>query len=106
MTSGHRSSVHADSIPTRHDVIHLTIERTAVPYIRSPGSIGLSPVTVAIGGLGALGLPVARAIDADPDRFHLIAVAARDNVRAIARVSTLRHPPRVVPQTSWQRRRS
>jgi len=52
--------------------------------------------TVAIGGLGALGLPVARAIDADPDRFRLIAVCAADPARAKAKVSILRRPPPVV----------
>ncbi len=54
------------------------------------------PSTVAIGGLGALGLPVARAIDADPDRFQLIAVSAADHARARAKVSILRRPPPVV----------
>jgi aspartate dehydrogenase len=54
------------------------------------------PRTVAIGGLGALGLPVARAIDAEPGRFRLIAVSAADPIRAKAKVSTLRRPPAVV----------
>ncbi len=37
-----------------------------------------APLTVAIGGLGAIGLPVARALDAGIHGLELVAVSARD----------------------------
>ena len=40
--------------------------------------------TVAIGGLGAIGLPLARALDAGVDGLRLIAVSARDQDKARA----------------------
>jgi aspartate dehydrogenase len=40
--------------------------------------------TVAIGGLGAIGLRLARALDAGVDGLRLIAVAARDRAKAQA----------------------
>ena len=52
--------------------------------------------TVAIAGLGAVGLPLARALDAGVDGLRLIAAAARDNARAQDRVSAFRKPPRIV----------
>jgi aspartate dehydrogenase len=64
--------------------------------MRSVGPPESPPRTVAIGGLGAIGLPVARAIDEGPEQFHLIAVSAADHDRAKAKASILRRPPRVV----------
>lgn len=52
--------------------------------------------TVAIGGLGAIGLPVARMLDRDPQALALIAVAAADRARASAKIAGFRSPPRVV----------
>lgn len=52
--------------------------------------------TVAIGGLGAVGLPLARALDAGVDGLRLTAVAARDTERARQRVAGFRDPPSVV----------
>jgi aspartate dehydrogenase len=52
--------------------------------------------TVAIGGLGAIGLKLARALDAGVDGLQLIAVAARDQVKAQANLEGFRSPPRLV----------
>ena len=52
--------------------------------------------TVAIGGLGAIGLPLARALDAGVNGLRLIAVAARDQAKAQASVATFRALPRLV----------
>ena len=52
--------------------------------------------TVAIGGLGAIGLKLARALDAGVDGLELIAVAARDRARAEANLAGFHAPPRVV----------
>ncbi len=41
-----------------------------------------APLTVAIGGLGAIGLPVARALDAGIFGLELVAVSARDRDKA------------------------
>jgi len=41
-----------------------------------------APLTVAIGGLGAIGLPVARALDAGIHGLELVAVSARDKDKA------------------------
>ena len=53
--------------------------------------------TVAIGGLGAIGLKLARALDAGVDGLQLIAVAARDSAKAAANVRGFQAPPQVVP---------
>ncbi|HTW68293.1 MAG TPA: aspartate dehydrogenase [Acetobacteraceae bacterium] len=53
--------------------------------------------TVAIGGLGAIGLPLARALDDGVDGLALIAVAARDHAKANANLARFRHKPRIVP---------
>ncbi len=53
--------------------------------------------TVAIGGLGAIGLPLARALDAGVPGLRLVAVAAADLARARDRVGGFRSPPAVVP---------
>jgi aspartate dehydrogenase len=52
--------------------------------------------TVAIAGLGAIGLPLARAIDAGIDGLRLVAVAAQDRTKAEANVISFRAPPPVV----------
>ncbi len=53
--------------------------------------------TVAIGGLGAVGLPLARALDEGVEGLRLVAVGARDPIRAATRLRSFRVPPRVVP---------
>ncbi|HME24976.1 MAG TPA: aspartate dehydrogenase [Acetobacteraceae bacterium] len=52
--------------------------------------------TVAIGGLGAIGLKLARALDGGVDGLRLIAVAARDHAKAEANLRGFRTPPRLV----------
>lgn len=52
--------------------------------------------TVAIGGLGAIGLPLARALDAGVEGLTLIAVAARDHAKAEAGLAHFRTRPRIV----------
>jgi len=52
--------------------------------------------TVAIGGLGAIGLLLARALDGGVDGLRLIAVAARDQAKATANLSDFAAPPRLV----------
>ncbi len=52
--------------------------------------------TVAIGGLGAIGLPLARALDGGVDGLRLIAVAVRDAEKAAANLRSFRNPPRLV----------
>jgi len=53
-------------------------------------------LTVAIGGLGAIGLQLARALDRGVHGLSLVAVSARDKARAAANVAGFRHPPAVV----------
>jgi aspartate dehydrogenase len=52
--------------------------------------------TVAIAGLGTIGLPLARALDAGVDGLRLIAVASRDQVKALANLVGFRSQPRLV----------
>ena len=52
--------------------------------------------TVAIAGLGAIGLPLARALDAGVDGLALVAVAVRDRAKAAASLAGFRAPPRLV----------
>jgi aspartate dehydrogenase len=52
--------------------------------------------TVAIAGLGAIGLQLAGALDRGVDGLRLVAVAARDQARAVAEVAGFAHPPAVV----------
>jgi aspartate dehydrogenase len=52
--------------------------------------------TVAIAGLGAIGLNLARALDAGVEGLRLTAVAARDRAKAAAGLAGFRHPPAVV----------
>lgn len=53
-------------------------------------------LTVAIAGLGAIGLPVARALDAGIAGLSLVAVAARDRKKASAKLAGFKHLPPVV----------
>jgi aspartate dehydrogenase len=52
--------------------------------------------TVAIAGLGAIGLPLARALDAGVPGLSLVAVAVRDHAKAEAKLSSFRAPPAIV----------
>jgi aspartate dehydrogenase len=52
-------------------------------------------MTVAIAGLGAIGLPLARALDAGIDGLRLIAVSAGDQDKARRTVAGFANPPRV-----------
>ena len=54
------------------------------------------PKTVGIAGLGAIGLPLARALDNGVDGLRLIAVSSRDQVKALANLVGFRHQPRLV----------
>ncbi len=54
-----------------------------------------SVLRVAVGGLGAIGTVVARALDAGIPGLVLHAVSARDSVKAEALLSTLRAKPRL-----------
>lgn len=53
-------------------------------------------LTVAIGGLGAIGLALAKALDHGVDGLRLVAVSARDKDRARAKLAGFAHPPVVV----------
>ena len=57
---------------------------------------GAGGLRIAIAGLGAIGMAVARRLDAGIDGLALSAVAARDLDRARARVAGFRAPPEVV----------
>ena len=52
--------------------------------------------TVALAGLGAIGLPLARALDLGIDGLRLVAVATRDQVKARARMAGFRAAPALV----------
>ena len=52
--------------------------------------------TVALAGLGAIGLPLARALDDGVDGLRLISVATRDQVKGLANLASFRYPPRLV----------
>ena len=52
--------------------------------------------TVAIAGLGTVGLPLARALTNGVDGLRLIAVSSRDQVKALGKLVSLRTPPRLV----------
>jgi len=54
------------------------------------------PLTVAIGGLGAIGLPVARWLDEGVHGLELTAVASSSTTKAQALVSGFRSPPNAV----------
>lgn len=54
-------------------------------------------LTLGIGGLGAIGLTVAKRVDAgDIPGFTLAAVSARDQARAHAKISALKYKPKLV----------
>src|SRR5579872_2367168 len=57
---------------------------------------GAMTKTVAIGGLGAIGLKLARALDGGVEGLQLVAVAARDRAKAEANLRGFRTPPRIV----------
>jgi aspartate dehydrogenase len=52
--------------------------------------------TVAIAGLGAIGLPLARALDAGVAGLTLVAVAVRDHAKGTAKLANFRAPPPIV----------
>jgi aspartate dehydrogenase len=52
--------------------------------------------TVAIAGLGTIGLPLARALDAGVESLRLVAVASRDPVKTRANLAGFQLPPRIV----------
>lgn len=52
--------------------------------------------TVAIAGLGAIGLALARMLDAGVEGLRLVAVASRDPVKTRASLAGFRLPPRLV----------
>ncbi len=51
--------------------------------------------TVAIGGLGAIGLKLARVLDQGVEGLHLVAVSARDQAAAGCKLRDFRAPPRL-----------
>jgi aspartate dehydrogenase len=53
-------------------------------------------LTVAIGGLGAIGLSLARALDRGVEGLRLVAVSAADRERARTRVAGFSAPPEIV----------
>ena len=55
------------------------------------------PLRVSIGGLGAIGLRVARALDAGIPGLSLVAVSARDHGRALARLGDFQNAPPLKP---------
>jgi aspartate dehydrogenase len=52
--------------------------------------------SVAIAGLGAIGLKLAHALDNGVEGLRLVAVAARDPVKALGHLASFRAPPRLV----------
>ncbi|MBN8874902.1 MAG: aspartate dehydrogenase [Rhodospirillales bacterium] len=52
--------------------------------------------TVAIAGLGAIGEPLARALDDGVDGLRLVAVAVRDEAKARTKLADFRTPPALV----------
>ncbi len=57
---------------------------------------GREPLRVAIAGLGAIGLPVVRALDAGFEGLRLVAVSARNREAAAEKLSLLQAPPPVM----------
>jgi aspartate dehydrogenase len=53
-------------------------------------------LTVAIAGLGAIGLSLARRLDAGVEGLRLVSASARDRARARANVAGFAHPPEIV----------
>ena len=52
-------------------------------------------LTVAIAGLGAIGLPLARALDAGVSGLRLVAVSARDRPKAAMNLAGFQSLPRI-----------
>ena len=55
-----------------------------------------TPLRIAIAGLGAVGMTLARALDAGIPGCELVAVSARDREAAVGRIANLRRPVPVV----------
>jgi aspartate dehydrogenase len=55
------------------------------------------PLSIAVGGLGAIGLAVARSLDQGIPGLRLAAVSARDAAAAGAKLASFRAPPPVLP---------
>jgi aspartate dehydrogenase len=53
-------------------------------------------LSVAIGGLGAIGLKLAQALDAGVEGLRLVAVSARDRAKAAANLAGFQAPPAIV----------
>lgn len=53
-------------------------------------------MTVAIAGLGAIGLPLARALDSGVDGLRLVAVSCRDPIKGRANLAGFQSAPRLV----------
>ena len=56
----------------------------------------MAELTVAIGGFGAIGAKVARALDDGISDLRLVAISARDHAGARSRMDGMRSPPPVV----------
>ncbi len=63
-----------------------------------------APLTVAIGGLGAIGLAVARALDSGIPGLELVAVSARDRDKAARNLESFRRPVPVIGLAELARR--
>jgi len=63
---------------------------------RARGGEDTMTKTVAIAGLGAIGLPLARALDQGVDGLRLVSVACRDVVKGRAGLAGFRDAPRIV----------
>ncbi|RMF86261.1 MAG: aspartate dehydrogenase [Nitrospinota bacterium] len=59
-------------------------------------SLGQNPLRIAIAGLGAIGLPVARRLDAGIPGLELRAVAVRDVAKAERHLASFTHPVSIV----------
>ncbi|MFQ5775522.1 MAG: aspartate dehydrogenase [Kiloniellaceae bacterium] len=61
-----------------------------------PSATDASPLRVAVGGLGAIGMPVARRLDEGLPGLELVAVSARDRTRAARKLRGCRRAVPVV----------
>ncbi len=61
-----------------------------------PLSLGKLPLKIALGGLGAVGMPTAKWLDDGVAGLELVAISASDKERAKDRVSTFISPPPVL----------
>ena len=65
--------------------------------IKNNTSSGRRKLRVALGGLGAVGLPVAEWLDSGEEPgLELVAVSAHDKPRAVERLAHLKNPPQVI----------